>query len=243
MVPPTRRALLSGAAGFAGLLAGCGGPADPTTPTATGRPPATGPGSGSTTDPETLQVRAGGDRPPVWLVDPDEADGGRPTPRADDRYVEITVVDGPSRADRVAVATDAARERVDGFLEATDFDRETVVLQTVRLGECFRLELCAVSWTPNEVSTDYARHSRPYDEACGVDTRVFEARLLRLPAALDADEVNSHRSSIGSAACEARRGGGADGEGGGGTVTTAADSPTGEPAEAAETTTTTGGGL
>lgn len=215
MVSPTRRSLLRGAAASAAVFAGCGGrlggsseasgDSRETTPT--------GPGSGSTTDPTTLAFRVDTNRPPIWLADPDGADG-RPTANERDRGRELFVVDGPDRADRVGVADRVDDEQVRSFLDATAFDNETVLVERATIEECFELDLCRVSWSTNEISTDYARRVRPYTVRCEADARVVAVRLVRLPASLNADDVTGFSSSIGSGGCDPGPAG-AEGEQGG----------------------------
>lgn len=216
MVSPTRRALLHGAAGLSAGFAGCSGLLDgsaESTRTAprdgsNGDPP-----SGSVTDPETLLLRLATDRPPIWLATSDREDSDRPSAKERDRWREFVVVDDTARADRLDVADTVDRQRVESFLAATDFAGETVYVEMGVVEDCFRLDLCRISWTPTEISTDYARRLRPYTERCGVDTSVIEARLIRIPDAVEAADVNSYSSSIGSGVCDRRRGH-AEGEGG-----------------------------
>lgn len=243
MVPSTRRAFLHGAVGAVVALAGCSGLFDgsaETTSTASDDPNEAedGPDSGSESDPEALLVRADGDRPPIWLADTDDGDAGRPTPRSR-RRLESTVIDGPSGSDRIAVADDRDRERVDAFVAATDLEAETLYLETVSVEECFRLELCSVAWTPAKISTDYARRSRSYDERCAVDERIYEARLIRIHDSIDADGVNSYSSSIGTGTCDRRRSRSrAEGRGGPGPAT---PEDSGSPTSVGENTTDAGG--
>lgn len=216
MVPPTRRALLHGAAGLATGLAGCSGLFDgsaESTRTAPRDGSNGGPASGSVTDPETLQLRVATDRPPIWLTKSNSEDSGRPTASERDRWRDSIIVDDTARADRLSVADTVDREQVESFLGATDFAVETVYVEMGVVEECFRLDLCHISWTPTEISTDYSRQSRPYTGRCEVDELVIEARLIRIPYALEADNVNGYSSSIGTGACD-RRQGRAGGEGG-----------------------------
>lgn len=222
---------LAGCSGFAGSSSG-GSESGPR------RTVADGPSSGTETDPETVFVRAATDRQPVWLVDPDREDGGRPTPRPGDRHIESAVIDSQARADRVAVDPAVDDGEVTSFLRATEFESETAFIETIRVEECFRLDLCHVSWRPQEISTDYTRQTRDWTESCAVDEWVFEARLLRIPDAIDADGIRTESTSVGTGAC--RRGGEVRG--------TRSQSGTGEstPADSGPGTTTgtnsTGGG-
>ena len=205
MVSLTRRTLLSGAVGLTAALAGCSGQrgsSAESTPTASQDDGPTGPVSGSETDPETLLVRTEAERPPIWTANPD----GRPTVSRHHRWRNHIVVDGSERAERISVADAVDGDRVASFLDATEFDAETVYIEMGQVAACFRLDLCRIGWSAGEISTDYARRSRPYTARCAVDESVVEARLIRIPAALDADDVNSYSSSIGTGECDPQRG-------------------------------------
>jgi hypothetical protein len=202
-----RRESLAVVASAAATLAGCSGFASNSSEALSETPAADrsvtdGPGSGSETEPDVLAVRVDTDGPPLWLADSDSDDGGRPTVHDRRRYLESTVLDTQSRADRLTVADDVDRQRVDSFLTGTDFATETLYLGTVQVEKCFRLDLCRIAWRSDKVSTDYAQRVRPYDERCGVDEYVFEARLVRIPDALDAAAVNTYSSSIGGGHCD-----------------------------------------
>lgn len=206
MVPPTRRRVLQAAAGLALALPGCNelldGTAESTrTPTANGAV-AAGPYSGSDTDPALVALRTDEERPPIWLADPDEGDADRPTPDDMHRLIGGTVIDTRARADRISIADGSAAERARTFLAETDFDSQTIYLDTNRVEACFTLELCRIAWQPNHVETDYGRVLRPYDERCEADEQVYEARLIRIPEPLDSDNVNRYSSSTGSGACD-----------------------------------------
>lgn len=160
-----------------------------------------------------ILVRADTAWPPVLLDDPDRE---RPeTPERDHVSGHITneVIGSQSRADRLTVTdgvtaggeeteTDGeggadAAGAVSAFVAETDFETESLYLQSSRVSECFRLRLCHVSWQSDSVDTDYTRQLRPYDERCEADAHVFESRLIRLPVALDGDGVHSYSSGIG----------------------------------------------
>lgn len=201
MVPSTRRAFLHGATGIAAVLSGCGELTTGQrgrTRTATEAAADDQPGSGSTDDVEIAFFRTDDERPPIWLGDSagDGNGGGRPTPRADDRFVESDLIPTAEQAERVA--TDGVDEtRVSKFLRETNFDTESVYVSMVRIEECFRLVLCDVSWAASGLSTDYGRQLRPYDEQCAVDRWVYEVRLIRIPASFSPDEPTAHSTSIG----------------------------------------------
>ena len=244
MVPPTRRRFLHGAAGLAAALAGCSGlTGGSASSTATaGERDDVPPDGGRETNPDSVVLRTDTERPPIWLADPD-GDDGRPNPDDRRRHIRSTLIDSSERADRVAVVDTDGSDRVRSFLDATDFASETLYLETNRIEECFELTLCHISWSPDSVGTDYARTIRAYNEACTAENRVFEARLIRIPAALDEGEVNSHGSSIGSGTCtrgpEMTEGGGGS-EAASEESTTVADSDSGTTAQAGDGTTSGG---
>jgi hypothetical protein len=181
------------------------------------------PPANSTTDPETARVRVADGRPPIWLAGPD-GDEGRPTPRDGSRHLSSIVVDSRSRAERVETVDTPAAEHARSFVANTSFDRETIYIETHRVRDCFRLDLCTVSWHATTVETDYGRRVRPYDEACGADDWAAESWLVRIPTALSEDEVNGYSTSVGSAACDRTAGpGDGDATADGGRADTASD--------------------
>ncbi len=205
MVPFTRRRALHGAAGLVATLAGCSGTGfgeSESTRTHPRETSADEPGHGSETDPELVAVRSDADRPPVWLGDEDG--GGRSSADSRHYHGDRAVIDGEDRAGRVRVAGAVDADPVRSFLSETDLESETVYLEVNQVEECFRLELCSIRWRPGKVETDYGRVLRPYDERCEANAKVFEARLIRIPDALDHEDVNSYGSSIGGGACGER---------------------------------------
>jgi len=204
-----RRESLAAFAGVAAALAGCSGYGSATSESTPTRGAESGidtdaPGAGSATDPEMIHVRGATERAPLWLADPDgETERERRSHRERRRHSR-TVVDTPARAERLRVADGVDADGLDSFLSETDLDSQTLYLESVEVRACFELTLCRIEWQPDEVSTDYARTQLPYDTRCGVDDHVFEARLVRIPASLSADEVRGYGSSIGTAGCARR---------------------------------------
>ena len=214
MVPSTRRTLLHSVCGLATVLAGCSGvfeSSGESTRTTSKNNDSSAPGTGSVSDPDTVVTRVDADRRPVWLDDGD----GRPTESSHTRRLESEVIDTTSKADRVTAAEDVDRSLIRTFLDETDFDTETVYVQTVMIEECFRLTLCQIRWTAENITTDYGRVSRPYDEPCTADKEVYAVWLIRIPDTVNADDISSYSSSIGGNSCERQRVG-AEGESGDG---------------------------
>jgi hypothetical protein len=170
------------------------------TSTATETDGAAAPKSGSVSDPDTVVTRVDTDRLPVWIDD----DDGRPTERRYSRRLETEVIDTAAKAEQVAVAEGVDRSPIERFFAETDFETETVYLQNVAVEECFRLTLCQISWTPDKISTDYGRVSRPYDEACTAGNKVYAVWFIRIPEPITADDISSYSSSIGGNACDSR---------------------------------------
>lgn len=166
----------------------------------------------------------------------DDADGARGLGVGDANETSVLNVDGDgSESDTGGDAGESgggsesesrsgAGDPVAAFVAATDFDAETLYLETVRVEQCFRLRLCRIGWGAHEVRTDYTRELRPYDERCTADAIAFESRLVRLPVALDADSVNSFSASIGGGGrCDAQ-GARAEGSGSSGSGSSAGGS-------------------
>ncbi|MFB6223455.1 MAG: hypothetical protein ABEH86_07260 [Haloarcula sp.] len=214
MVPSTRRTLLHSACGLATVLAGCSGifeGRDESTRTASENNDSSDSGVGSVSDPDAVVTRLDADRQPVWLDDGDS----RPTESHHPRRLESKIIDTASKADQVTVAEDADRSLIRTFLDETDFETETVYVQNVMIEECFRLTLCQIRWTIDNISTDYGRVSRPYDEPCTAGNKVYAVWFIRIPDTVSADDISSYSSSIGGNRCERQRVD-AEGESGGG---------------------------
>jgi len=206
----TRRQVLAAAAVATGGMAGCLGSETSVSrsESSTEGPGRTVPDEQATTEPPLLFRRSDTEQPPIRLADTGEREGDS---EADDEGVgdhghhpQYSVIDSASMADRlVDNTTETSGEKTDlaEFVSSTEFDTETLYLETRQVEQCFRLSLCYISWQDNEIRTDYGRLLRPYDERCSVDTTAFESRLFRLPIALDADEINGYGSSTSSSRC------------------------------------------
>ncbi|UPV77140.1 hypothetical protein M0R89_23130 (plasmid) [Halorussus limi] len=197
MVSLTRRRLLHVATVTIGGLAGCsqftGGEASSTR--SVSNDGVTIPESDTATDPPMVRRRAA--VPPIRLTDLDSEPTETPQWESAPRLNQYEVIDSQSRARRLTVADGVGGDELSSFISATNFDSETLYLETQQVKECFRLQLCYVSWQSKKIQTDYTRTLRPYDESCTADGHVFESRLVRLPVALDAKSINSYGSSIG----------------------------------------------
>lgn len=198
MVPPTRRRFLQVATAVAGGLAGCsnltGDSAEASrSASEDGAEP---PHSNSETDPPMVSLRSETDLPPIYESDSEEK---FTSPSRFDRpsggYLH-TIVSSESSSGRLTVADHVDDDPVTAFISETDFDSETLYLETRQIEACYRLQLCYISWAPDDIHTDYVRKLRPYDEHCKADATAYESRLIRIPATLDEDSVNSYGSSV-----------------------------------------------
>ena len=165
---PTRRALLRGAIPPVLGLSGCLNSQDRRTARTQSR-------SGSVSDPEVEKPRNPEDGPVVV----EAADGSR---------ISGELVTDGSRVEELTFhpdVPDADVESARGFLEATDFDEETVYITQRGIRSCYRLRVESVSWEPRRVEYEYCRELRPPDVRCEADRRESLGLLFRLPAALD----------------------------------------------------------
>lgn len=199
MVSRTRRALLQGAAALSLGLAGCSGAtSSSTTVTASNRLNA----DNAVLEPDHVALRNQDNTRIVWFDDELPAS---PDSTPDDRH---RISD--AEAGLIADEGDAAELRfadVDGvddarrFVDETDFDSETLVLETTRVPECYRLELCGATWSESDYHTYYGRVLRPADVACETDAWDRVSHLIRLPAVLDPSEITGRGSGTSGSGC------------------------------------------
>lgn len=127
--------------------------------------------------------------------------GERPTnsrrARRDQEY--LTSADEVSKV-HFAPDSEAAAD-LRQFVEATDFETQSVSLRTTGIPECYTLRLLSVAREPDGYTTSYCYEPRPADVACAAEVHDTVAIAIRLPFA--GDEFNSHGSSW-SRACRER---------------------------------------
>lgn len=180
----SRRRLLAGLGGGAVGLAGCSS----RTPTESSEVPERRrdrtPEPGSERSPTTVSVRnPGGDavlasldrRPPDVLADDDWPGDGAFAPGVPDARIDA----------------------VESFVEATEFDSESIYSLHYRPASCDRFVVRSVTWKATEVEVDACTVLRPPDERCEARTRAPILTLVRIPAPLDPDSVNSFGGSFG----------------------------------------------
>jgi hypothetical protein len=151
-------------------------------------------------DPESYSLRNPDSDTVFWS-------GERPTTTGDDEglhHESHRFVATPEDAASVSFADVPGADEARAFLEATDYDAETVYAEQWFVGECYAQELCYVQWSETEIETSYSRRYRDADVRCETDARDVVATLIRLPEPFDPSEVHGYGSSRGSSTCEER---------------------------------------
>mgnify|MGYP006281434213 CR=1 FL=1 len=195
----TRRRVLASTVAALGLtaLAGCSGSGSGSASSRAG--PDAEPPEDALVSPPHVTLRGPATEPNV--VRETAAENETPSPGTEiDDWAHYVLANGAD-ADAVTFADVDGADEAKRFLEATNFDSETVYVERHLVGECYRHQLCWVRWTDEMIETDYARTLRDADVACEADTRVAVTNLIRLPVALDPDQITSHSSGSGGGAC------------------------------------------
>ncbi|ELZ29931.1 hypothetical protein C474_12881 [Halogeometricum pallidum JCM 14848] len=200
-MPSTRRRFLLGAA--ATLLAGLAGCNGEAYGTSTASDESNRFDAGPV--PEHHTLRNAGNEPPVWFADSDAASTAERGTVSDRMRETRGFVADEATADRLRFADVDGADAVREFVAATDFENETVYVETESIPECRTLSLCGVSWTDSSIHTDYGLTYRDADVACEADARDGVSTLIRVPEALDPDAVNSYGSGLNSRGCRLRR--------------------------------------
>lgn len=191
MVSATRRALLSGAAATVAGLTGCSG-ANRSSSSSPPDDPAN-----VATEPDAVGIRGSENTPLAWL-------GERPTPTGERRISDhvTELVASAEAAEDLDYAEVDGVEAMQAFVSDTDFDRETLLLESHRVPECYRLELCAVTWSAASYHTYWSRRYRPADVACAADAHDRVAHLVRIPGVIDPSQLSSAGARTSSGSCD-----------------------------------------
>ncbi|RDI69796.1 hypothetical protein [Halopelagius longus] len=193
MRPLTRRRALHGVAGILACLAGCSG----TNNGSAGSHSSDANGEIST-DADTYSLRVSGENPVVRTGSTETTDAEA----ADGIGLDNAFVTDAEAADSLSFSTDGAEvEAAREFLDATDYDAETVYIEQSTVGECYRREFCYVQWSDAEIRTSYVRRYRDADVACEPDANDTVAWFVRVPDTVDPDEIRSYASTYGSGGC------------------------------------------
>ena len=198
MVPLTRRRLLQGATVLSVGLAGCSGASSSSSSSPS--PPMDA--ENVELDPEHVALRDSDDEPVAWIGSVTTDTKSTPTER--DRPIsdhETGLIASADQAARLMFADVDARAEARSFVDAADFETETLLLVPRKVAECYRLELCAVTWSASSYHTYFGRTLRPAEVACETDTRDRVAYLIRIPDTLDPAQVTSRGSGSSSGSC------------------------------------------
>jgi hypothetical protein len=191
MVPLTRRRALAGAATLLAGLAGCGGSEE----TAVDVNPREEP-ENVATDPERYALRNPTEERAVTVSDDGEELDGRKRDAA-----RRGVVADADTAAVLSFADIKGANDARAFVSATDFSAATLYLDRMPVDECYRMELCYVTWTETEIQTRYGRQYRDWDVACDAEETDTAVYLIRIPAALDPRSVSSLGGGYHSGSC------------------------------------------
>lgn len=192
MPSTSRRDLLLAAPGFLGFLAGCNGGVGPSpTPTEPGPP------DDALLDPPMVNLRNPAVAPIVT-----RADEETPTRSETERSMwRREVIGDMETADALTFADVEGADRARQFLDETDFGSETVFVEQSEVAECYELELCWIRWADGSIETAYARGYRDADVDCESGADDVVANLVRLPVALDPEQIRGGGSSTTSGHC------------------------------------------
>ena len=196
MAPPTRRALLASVAATTAALAGCSGET-------VSSPPRHDPPENADLDPASVHLRHDAETPPIWYAEVDSPVD--PVTDSPEWYTTRKVVASPADRDRLGYADVEGADAARAFAAETDFERETLYLESKRVQACFRHELCHVTWSSTEVDTDYGRYYRDADVACELDVEEQASWLVRIPDTLNPSSIRSHGSGLSGSGCHEPR--------------------------------------
>ena len=90
-------------------------------------------------------------------------------------------------ADRLTIADVEDADTARQFVAETDFARETLGFETLRVEECRRRELCHVIWDDEEYELRFLETYRDADVACSANADDATVTLFRIPEPLDPD--------------------------------------------------------
>lgn len=193
MVPLTRRRLLQGVAGLATALSGCSASESRSTSVPSRERP-----ENVESTPEHVFVRHSADTPPVWFADDDASSTPGDQPRRVRSRGFVASAETASKL-RYADADGAAGAR--SFVDGTDFDEETLYLESRSVGECFELRLCYLTWSRQDIHTQYSSSYRDADVRCDAEARDNTSCLIRVPDVLEPEQVTSGGSGWSSNGC------------------------------------------
>ncbi|RQG97618.1 hypothetical protein [Natrarchaeobius oligotrophus] len=190
---PRRRLLAAGTGCLSALIAGCTG-TDATESQAHDH--AVDEGVAFESDEyDHLAIRTDDDERFVFPRDdpPDDpSDDDRPRRRS----IEFVLDEDDAEALEIDADDEAAAR---SFLDETDFDDQSVVVEQRSIEDCYRRHVLAVRADPDRFRTRYCRTLKPPTAACEADVEVMEAQFFRIRYVYE--EPPSGRSSGERASC------------------------------------------
>lgn len=197
----TRRRALLGVAGALAALAGCD-----TTIDVEGDSMSNDPRDYENVekDPEYVTLRNPEPEQIAWLA----PEGTETTDRDENRQMdrpEHGLVADRDTADRLRYADGVDADRADQFVADTDFESETLLLEPRHVGECYETKLCYLTWSSNRYHTWYLRTYRPVEVACETDDEDLLLHVIRIPDALDPEDVTGSGGGMNTQSCWGRR--------------------------------------
>lgn len=127
------------------------------------------------------------------------ADDDQPGDRVDRPYRRwVAFVLSEDDATALEIDADGAAD-ARAFLEATDFETESVVIEQREIDDCYRRELLSVQADADGFRTQYCRSLKEPTTPCEADVTAMEAIFVRVQHAYD--DAPSSRASSESGSC------------------------------------------
>ncbi|SFB99460.1 hypothetical protein SAMN05444422_103407 [Halobiforma haloterrestris] len=229
----SRRRLLAAAGGcLATVFAGCAGDgSESTTESSASEGPPDG-GFDSTHEYESLFVRADDPDPFVYRSE-DEAEDAQDDETVAHRLSRLFVVDESAAADLWIEPglADEDESEIRDFLEATDFESQSVVVHQRTIEDCYERRLLGIEARDDEYRARFCQTLKAPMTPCEADRELMEAILVRIDRSYAERPSTSggseHMSCPDSTTPDAGESDGSESDRGGGTDTDGNDSSTG----------------
>jgi len=183
MSPLSRRCVLAATGSISAVIAGCSGSESGSVDNATeGGEPL------PSDEFDVVTLRSDDDERFVYPSDEPPSSDDHVGP--DNRSVEFVLsTQEASDLEIDAPETEEARS----FLDATDFDSESIIIEQRSIDDCYRRHLLSVQARSERIRTQYCRRLKPATAPCEADLTVMKAVFIRVQHAYD--ERPSRRSS------------------------------------------------
>ncbi|ADB60674.1 hypothetical protein Htur_1789 [Haloterrigena turkmenica DSM 5511] len=134
----------------------------------------------STHEYESLSIRSADDTPVAYSSEDAAEDGDE---NREPRHLDTVFVTNEDDATALWFTDAAADDDVDtarAFVEETNFESETVVVDQRSIDDCYRRHLLGVRAADDEFRTSYCREMKAATEPCEADKTVVEAIFVRV---------------------------------------------------------------